>query len=792
MNIEVRSETDCLYLGERLEGLFQILPEGSALQALMSIAPATSAPVWESARAHSDAAHVPWQRQAITAGLPHYEGATLAGRLREFRTYVTVRLPLSALRTPLLHMLRTMVDPTAAAVEAITTRLRQLVTQQLAEFARLCMGVEQALGLVGLTPVRLQAPGILASLAQGLTPQQTDRPVWDPTMPLGAQALLEPLRTVPGGICTPQLRAHVLSLRSAPKRTYPGLLSAPRAPQGAYPLAVWDLAREWPVTICANVVVPSQASCKTQLEWKRTFAVLQRITMFGSTSVEADTISHELDTLLGDAFRTGRRVLKVRVHIVLWGPSVDHLRTLEDRVIQAGVSLDLQFLREPTLGATLFLHTLPLGFDPIYPKEDELRRGRTLPADNAAHLLPLYGGFRGTTTPAALYLNRRGETVLCDHFDFPTAPHALVTGTSGAGKSFFVNHFVQQVLPLGASVVIFDRLASYEGLCAVHGGRYITVDFDHPICSNPFVGPFDASHRAFLARLLTAMASQDEDHISVEERGIFAEALGIFAQHRPYDREPTLSDFIPLLRDTNFEWMDQGRRLALRLAPFYGDGPYAGFVDGPNAFELHERLTVVELSQLREAPDLQTVLMLVLMHHLTLYFAAPARRHRRKYMFNDEVWALMQHPVSARILVEMARTFRKLRTSAIFISQQGTDYAGPAGQAIKANTSVAYFLQQDTGEIEMLRTLFDLTPAEVDLIKTVSRRPQWSEAYVRLLEQKGGVIRLIPDPYLRYMATQDPLELAAREATLDAADGDLHTALCQLAHDAFLKKEPLV
>ena len=113
-------------------------------------------------------------------------------------------------------------------------------------------------------------------------------------------------------------------------------------------------------------------------------------------------------------------------------------------------------------------------------------------------------------------------------------------------------------------------------------------------------------------------------------------------------------------------------------------------------------------------------------------------------MFNDEVWALMQHPVSARILVEMARTFRKLRTSAIFISQQGTDYAGPAGQAIKANTSVAYFLQQDTGEIEMLRTLFDLTPAEVDLIKTVSRRPQWSEAYVRLPEQKGGVIRLIP------------------------------------------------
>jgi conjugal transfer ATP-binding protein TraC len=513
--------------------------------------------------------------------------------------------------------------------------------------------------------------------------------------------------------------------------------------------------------------------------------------MFGSKSVEAETISTELDTLLGDAFSTGRRVLKVRVHVVLWGPSVDHLRTLEDKVIQAGVSLDLQFLREPTLGSTLFVHALPLGFDPLYPREDELRRSRTVPADNAAHLLPLYGGFRGTATPAAFYLNRRGETVVFDHFDFPTAPHALVTGTSGAGKSFFVNHFVQQVLPLGASVVIFDRLSSYESLCTAHGGWHITIDFDHPICSNPFVGPFDASHRAFLSRLLTAMASQDEDHISVEERGVFAEALGIFTQNLPHDREPTLSDFIPILRDTRFEWVDQGRRLALRLAPFYGDGPYAGFVDGPNAFELHEQLTVIELSQLREAPDLQTVLMLVLMHHLTLYFAAPARRNRRKYMFNDEVWALMQHPVSARILVEMARTFRKLRTSAIFISQQGTDYAGPTGQAIKANTSVAYFLQQDAGEIEMLRTLFDLTPAEADLLKTVHRRPRWSEAYLRIPEHKGGVVRIVPDPYLRLMATQDPVELAAREAALDAADGDLHAALCQLAHDDLLKKELL-
>jgi conjugal transfer ATP-binding protein TraC len=714
----------------------------------------------------------------------------LAGRLRSVQTTLTLRVPLPSLNPSLLQMLRTLVDPTPAATEALRGRMREVIREQLREFKRLTTGVDEVLKRANLNPTRLDAEAILARLARSLTPQRVTPPAWDPSLPLGAQALDQYVETIEGGLRNRDLYGHVLSLRAAPGRTYPGILSAPRAPEKSYPLALWNLVRQWPVTVCANVAVPSQASLKTLMEWKRGFAALQRINLFGSASIEAEGIGDELDIVLSDAFKTGRRGLRIRTHVVLWAPSEDDLRTLKDTVTGTpATSLDLQLIPEPTCGSTFMVHTTPLGFDPDYPKEREVRRARTLKGDNVADLLPLYGGFRGSGTPAVLYMNRRGEPVLFDHFDFPTGLHALVTGTTGAGKSFFVNHFVHSVLPLGASVVILDRLASYEGLCAAHGGRHIRIDFDEPVCSNIFAGPYNGEHRAVLQYFLAAMATQDETPIGAAERGVLSRALGAFAPMRPRDREPILSDFIPCLEDARFDWHEIGRQLALRLTPFYGSGQYAGFIDGPNTFAIEDRLTVFELSQLSHAPELQTVFSLALMQQLTVHFSDPIRQRRRKYLFNDEVWSLLEHPASARVLVEIARTYRKLRTSAMFISQHGRDFMGHAGEAIKGLAGIRYFLQQESDEIELMRDLFSLREAEVRVLKSVGRRQGWSEIYLRIPREEGGVVRLVPDPYLRYMATQDEGEQAAREAALAASGSDFHRALCDLAHDDMQKTE---
>ena len=72
---------------------------------------------------------------------------------------------------------------------------------------------------------------------------------------------------------------------------------------------------------------------------------------------------------------TAHHILQTRVHVVVWGQP-DTLAHAVSGVVQAGRRVQLEFTPEPVLGATLFVQTLPLAFDPSWPKEQMLRRSR--------------------------------------------------------------------------------------------------------------------------------------------------------------------------------------------------------------------------------------------------------------------------------------------------------------------------------------------------------------------------------------------------------------------------------
>ena len=180
-------------------------------------------------------------------------------------------------------------------------------------------------------------------------------------------------------------------------------------------------------------------------------------------------------------------------------------------------------------------------------------------------------------------------------------------------------------------------------------------------------------------------------------------------------------------------------------------GPMRALSMGRTRLTLDTALTVVELSRLRDAPDLQGSLFFALMHLLTHFFAAPDRLHQAKYFIADETWALLRHPATAGVMEEIARTYRKLRTSAIFLSQQGADFDSPAGRVLRANAPATLFLQQDPSERAVLQDLFHLSDMEVALFDHVRKHAGWSSAYLRLPGHTGGLIRLVPDAFTRWL-----------------------------------------
>ena len=780
-----------------LQGLFRSLLPGTAVQVLMHMAPADAVPRWSDFRKDAPDLYSlnEFQEASIREGLAHADGAK-RWRLRNTTTLMTARLsaPVPDLRRQQRAL--SLFQREKMLLRRMNRLTETVLSQVVAELGELRVLCESVLDLAGVGHERLDCAAMHREVSRLLQPWQRQPRCYDPEIPMREQLLSVPARTTQQAawVFGPDetdpdhehaWQAKVMSLQQAPPRTYPGMLSSLHAPPGDEPFAPWEALPDTPLTLVTQVGVPDQADERALLRQKRNFAYLQRNTALGEEDPEKVRLRQDLDRIMKD---TTSYILHTRVHLVLWGRADRSMASTVSVLTQSGRRLGLEFLPEDILGHQLFLQSLPLGLNLKYPRDRLLRRSRRISSLAAAHLLPLYGDYTGSQTPVQLYTNRRGEAVTCDLFDAGTAPHTIVVGKSRSGKSFLVNHLIQQVLPLGSSVVILDRWASYDTLCEVYKGEYVAIDLDKPLCFNPFAGDLGSAHRTFLMALVDQMASgvsgQDAAGLGQIEKAVCSQALQAFAEWHQREKpgeEPLLRDFCDLLRHPPFE--DDGRAgaIALRIAQYVGKGEYAGFVDGRNSLDLRNNLTIFELEGLDKAKDLQSVLLLTLMYRLMQYVTDPKARQQRKYLILDEAWALLKHDSAAAFLEEAARALARFRCCAIFMSQQLSDFNSAAAQAIKNNSGNYLFLQQNPEEIGTVRELFNLSEQETRLLALVHKRDTWGEGYLWQPEGAGGVIRLVPDPFLRWLASQKPHEKGAREKLKDELGGDLGGAVSQLA-----------
>ena len=780
-----------------LQNLFRSLEPGTTIQVLMHMAPTDRVDKWsEYRKGGPDTYGVDkFQEASLQEGLAHADGAK-RWRLRETTTLVTARLsaPVPDLgRQQRAFSLFKREKTLLRQMNRITETVLERVVAELAELRVICEGV---FGMARVEHERLDCAAMHREVSRLLQPWQRQARCYDSEIPMREQILSVPARTTQQGTWefgpdeTDPSREHawqarVMSLQQAPPRTYPGMLSSLHAPEDGEPFAPWEALPDTPLTPVTQVGVPDQTDERARLRQKRNFAYLQRSTALGEEDPEKVRLREDLDRMMKD---TTSYILHTRVHLVLWGRADRSLSSAVSAITQSGRRLDLEFLPETTLGNQIFLQCLPLGLNLRYPRDQMFRRSRRLPALAAAHLLPLYGDYTGSQTPVQFYVNRRGEAVTCDFFDATTAPHTIVSGKSRSGKSFLTNHLIQQALPLGRSVVILDRWASYDTTCEVYKGEYVQVDLDEPLCFNPFAGDLGSSHRTFLMAVIDQMASgvsgQDAAGLGQIDKAVCSQALQVFAEWHEKERpgqEPLLKDFYDLLLHPPFEDQGKASQIALRIAQYFGRGEYAGFVDGKNELKLTNKLTVFELAKLEQAKDLQSVLLLTLMYRLMQFITNPAARQQRKYLILDEAWALLKHDSAAAFLEEAARALARFRCCAMFMSQQLSDFNSPAAQAIKNNSGNLLFLEQNPEEVGTVKELFNLSEQETRLLRLVHVRENWSEGYLWQPEGRGGVIRLVPNPFLRWLASQKAHEKGVRERLRDELGDNLTVAVSALA-----------
>ena len=105
------------------------------------------------------------------------------------------------------------------------------------------------------------------------------------------------------------------------------------------------------------------------------------------------------------------------------------------------------------------------------------------------------------------------------------------------------------------------------------------------------------------------------------------------------------------------------------------------------------------------------------------------------------------------------------------------------GVAIQANAANKVFLKQEPNVIDSLKTFASLTDIEIELLKSVeTQKGKFSEALV-ISDSSRGVIRLVPDPLLYWLATSDAKENDYLENMIQKFEGRYLEALKECAKE---------
>ncbi|MBL7663140.1 TraC family protein [bacterium] len=459
----------------------------------------------------------------------------------------------------------------------------------------------------------------------------------------------------------------------------------------------------------------------------------------------------------------------------------------------------------------VLLNALPGAYDPT---TDGPGWTCSMQSSRAARLIPLWGNWRGSKN--SLFVlpslwNR--ELVNFDLFDSNIAPNVIISGVSGAGKSYLLcfliitlarGHYSQR--PDGARVerppiiFVFDKgmpnqPCGFERLARLFGGRIYQAT------------PSRAPAMNFLARLgeldpdrtnedfkdlldvcvdiICDMASEKNTTVSRVQRNEIIESLTeahYRYRHGARDREFLLRDILKVLKEPprpnetedNFRMRQE---LAVLMREYYGDGTYARFFDRAGSLELKERFIVFDLKGLSRNPDLQRVFLKVAMLWADTVMNDPTELDTRKLLVFDEAHDLVGK-TAAGVVEAAFRLYRKRKGIVIAASQSGEDfYVGEGGQAIVQNSSHKIFLKQDPSKFHMTAKAFNLNKEQAETIMRLNT-VKGIESQFFLLSDIGEAALVLPlEPAFYWVSTNNGDDNQLFSALIDEQEGDFVRAL---------------
>lgn len=411
-----------------------------------------------------------------------------------------------------------------------------------------------------------------------------------------------------------------------------------------------------------------------------------------------------------------------------------------------------------------FLAMLPMMMsEGMYADMQLMGRLQTITAFNVANIAPIQAEWKGTKTPSLLLPGRRGQIATYNPFDNTEGNFNIaIAAASGKGKSAFTQEYILALLSAGAREWVIDIGRSYEKTCKYVRGEFIQFSTEINISLNPFthIRDFEAS-LTLLKPLLAAMA-HPTSRATDEEITFIEKALKAVWQDYGNQSSITLVS----------NWLSEQKsstckNLSHLLYSFTKEGMYGRYFEGESNIEFSNPFVVLELQDLKSKKDLQRIVMLVLMYHISevMYLG---ERNQRKSCIIDEAWDLFggNNDGAAQFIETGYRTARRYNANFVTIVQSVNDYFKNASTvALFENSDTKIILGQTTEAIDQIKKSERLTMDAYSerLFKSLRKTDEYSECIIKT-PSGLSVHRIILDPYARILFSSKGEEFEAVKA----------------------------
>ena len=302
--------------------------------------------------------------------------------------------------------------------------------------------------------------------------------------------------------------------------------------------------------------------------------------------------------------------------------------------------------------------------------------------------------------------------------------HTLLTGRTGAGKSYTLKFLVFNALKYRPYTVIFDIARTFKGLTEAVSGSYVELGTPGSEASiNPFCLPPLRENLEFLYSFVRMLIESDGG-----ERLGAAEMADVDKQVKSiYTLEPEAK------RLRNLGLLPH---LSARLGRWMRDGQYAHLFDNVEDSLSFQRFQTFAFPRMQQSPEaLESLLFYVLHRSLELVWAC----EQPSFVVFDEGWTFLKHPSTRSYIQAALKNFRKENASLILAAHSLADLDPLLLQAVVESCLTRIHGPNPGIHAEDWMRYFHMNRTQATAIQSLIPERQ-------LLVQNSGIVNLVAGP----------------------------------------------